>query len=818
MFYFDLFRGNLNRINWDEIIGNDPDTAAKLFTDAFLEVAKQSIPSKSITVRQGDKPWMHNEIRKEIRKRRRTHRRAKRTNTPEDWARFRHQRNKVVTLVREAKTNHYNKIILGINTPNDITSRKWWNLCKSVYSAKPANKQGIPAIQHEGRVISDYQDKAEIFNSYFAGITNIDTSQATLPNLEPPDALNLELIDITEKDVYDIIKSLKTAKACGPDNISHILLKEGASVISKPLSQLFTKSLQKGSFPSIWKEANVCPIFKKGDPHNCNNYRPISLLSCTGKLFERCVFKYLFNYLRDNDLLSPDQSGYIPGDSTVCQLTTLYNSICQGLDEKHSIQFVFFDLSKAFDRVWHEGLIHKLRLFGIRGRLLSWFQNYLTDRRQRVVLGGKFSDWLTIKAGVPQGSVLGPLLFLIYIDDLARLIRCFKKLFADDTCIYKVLRTEHDFRTIHHDLTNIGNWEVDSAQKFNPDKTESLLITLKREEPLAEEQLSFKAHPIKKVEHHRHLGVTLSSNATWYEHILNICKTASKRVGILRGLKYKLNRQALQTIYFSFIRPTFEYSDAVWGHAPRHQIYYDLLEKLQLEAARIITGTNVSISRAKLYEETGWEPLTTRREKHRLVLFYKMINGLAPIHLSNLLPATRQTQYSLRNSDNLTVPFCRTETYRQSFIPATTRDWNSLSLELRSAPTLGSFKSRLDKHFNVRKPPPYFFLGDRKINALLSCLRNGVSKLNYDLCKNHVAADPSCICGNAMETVFHYFFECPLYTVHRDAMFMAALDIDGEVQLNVNTLLKGGSQLTLAENEHLHKIVSDYITSTGRFD
>lgn len=814
---FAMFRQKLSQVDWDAVLKNSSDQAAEKFTEILMNAAMETIPSKTCTIRQGDKPWMHNEIRTEIRRRRRLHKKAKHTNNPDDWKKFRTQRNKVITLVREAKTMHYNKIVSIINEPGETSTRQWWQLCKSVYSAKPVTNRGIPALFHHDNVVSADQDKAELFNRYFSSISDIDTSQATLPTINFPEHLSLQEIEITEQDVYDITKSLKVSKASGPDNVTHSLLKEAAPVIAKPLSRLFTKSLQTGKFPKTWKEANVCPVYKKGDPHNCNNYRPISLLSCTGKLFERCVFKYLFNYLRDNNLLSVDQSGYIPGDSTVCQLTTLYNNICKALDDKNSVQFVFFDLSKAFDRVWHEGLLYRLELFGVRGKLLSWFQNYLSDRRQRVVLGGKFSKWQTIEAGVPQGSVLGPLLFLIYIDDLAKLITSSKKLFADDTCVYKILKSEQDFRVLCHDMDNIGGWETDSAQKFNSDKTKGLLITLKQTEPYAEEQLTFKNQPVKTANHHKHLGVTFSTNATWYEHILTICRTASKRIDILRGLKYKLSRQALQTIYFSFVRPTFEYADVVWGHAPRHQLYYDLLEKLQLEAARIVTGTNRSISRTKLYEETGWEPLSTRREKHRLILFYKMVNNIAPQHLSNLLPEVNQSVYNLRNSGSYTPPFCRTETYRQSFIPATTRDWNSLPTDLKSAPTLSNFKSLLDKHYKMSKPPHYYFLGNRSNNALLASIRNGVSKLNHDLYRNHLAQNPHCDCGHPSETAFHYFLECPHYVVQRNTMLTKLLSWGRHLPVNINILLRGGSQLTEAENEQVHTAVSDFITSSGRF-
>ena len=309
---FELFRENLIEVDWDEVVEvDDPDTAAIRFTETFMEVAKQSIPSKTCTIRQGDKPWMHNQIRTEIRRRKRFHKKAKNTNSQDDWRKFRTQRNKVITLVREAKANHQNKIIVNINNPNDVSPREWWKLCKSVYSGKTTTKRGIPALYHNDSVISDDQDKADAFNTYFASISDIDTSQATLPPLHLLDNPRMDTINVTERDIQDIIKSLKSSKACGPDSVSHTLLKEDAPIIAKPLCKLFTKSLQTGQFPAIWKQAHVCPIYKKGDPHNCTNYRPISLLSCTGKLFERCVFKYLFNYLRDHDLLSTDQSGYI---------------------------------------------------------------------------------------------------------------------------------------------------------------------------------------------------------------------------------------------------------------------------------------------------------------------------------------------------------------------------------------------------------------------------------------------------------------------------------------------------------------------------
>ena len=209
------------------------------------------------------------------------------------------------------------------------------------------------------------------------------------------------------------MKTLVVGKASGPNGVNNRILKELSREISQPLCSLFNYSLQTCTVPNSWKESNVCPVPKKDNESQLSNCRPISLLNSEGKVFERLIFKHLFNHLRDNNVLTSMQSGFIPGDSTVNQLTFLYNTFCRALDDGKEVRVVFCDISKAFDRVWHAGLIHKLEAAGVSGRLLLWFKNYLSDRKQRVVLPGAYSDWTNIRAGVPQGWILGPLLFLV---------------------------------------------------------------------------------------------------------------------------------------------------------------------------------------------------------------------------------------------------------------------------------------------------------------------------------------------------------------------------------------------------------------------
>jgi hypothetical protein len=302
-------------------------------------------------------------------------------------------------------------------------------------------------------------------------------------------------------------------------------------VINATNTKLINISLRESRVPQIWKQANVVPVYKKGDKHNFTNYRPISLLSCTGKVMERVVFKYVFNYVCDHDILSKFQSGFTPGDGSVNQLAQLYHLFCEALDKKKDVRAVFCDISKAFDRVWHDGLLFKLNQIGIHGGLLNWFQNYLDCRKQRVTLKGKHSEWGNITAGVPQGSVLGPLLFLIYINDITERISGNIRLFADDTTLFiNVDDLDHDTATINADLAILSDWAQKWLVSFNESKTMAMFISNKRNTNPPD--LIFNNVILDTIQQYTHLGLTINSNLTWSSHIQNICAKARMRTDL----------------------------------------------------------------------------------------------------------------------------------------------------------------------------------------------------------------------------------------------------------------------------------------------
>ncbi len=457
-------------------------------------------------------------------------------------------------------------------------------------------------------IISDDQQKAEKFNNFFLKNSNIDDSHAHIPPTNDNSDSTLSNIHVKTQDVADLLKCLNVSKATGPDIISHSMLKMAGDIIAPSLQRLFNLSLQKAVFPQSWKRANVVPIYKKNEKSIPDNYRPVSLLSCVSKLFERCVFKYVFNFLRDTHAISIKQSGFKPGDSTVYQLTYLYHIFAEALDRQKELRIVFCDISKAFDRVWHPGLLNKLLKTGISGTLYKWFENYLTNREQRVVINGQCSSWGKINSGVPQGSVLGPLLFLIFINDVTEVVKSSEiRLFADDTILYLFVDNPITSAVaLDEDLKSLDEWANKWLIKFSPSKTKTMLVS-KKKKILSHPKLSMGETNLDEVKSHKHLGLILSHDLSWSEHIEDLATRASQSLEILNALKHKLDRATLEKLYIAFVRSKLEYSCITWDNCSNQ--LSDMLENINYRAAKIISGAIHRTSHNIVYGELGWESL-----------------------------------------------------------------------------------------------------------------------------------------------------------------------------------------------------------------
>ena len=386
------------------------------------------------------------------------------------------------------------------------------------------------------------------------------------------------------------------------------------------------------------------------------------------------------------------------------------------------VRIVFCDISKAFDRVYHPGLLHKLEKAGITGPLLMWFNDYLSNRLQRVVIQGGTSSWGRVEAGVPQGSVLGPLLFLIFINDIVNVVRSPIRLFADDTTLFiTVNEPAAAAASLNSDLQEIETWAEQWLVVFNPSKTKSMIISRKRISR-THPDLVFMDQTLQNETEHKHLGLILRSDLTWSSHINEIINKGMKIVNILKHLQMRLSRKSLEILYLSFIRPILEYGSAVWDGCTSSES--ERLENVQLAAARVITGATRGTNHQLIYEEAGLEKLSERRTKSKLILFYKIVHGLAPFYLQNLLPnyVHDRNCYEVRSNRNFSSVRTRTNLFDVSFFPSTVKLWNSLPIHVRNSENVDEFKSRLNK--NTKKCNKLYYLGGEESDSPSRTLAN----------------------------------------------------------------------------------------------
>ena len=382
----------------------------------------------------------------------------------------------------------------------------------------------IPPILVNNKFILDCKEKAKVFIKYFSNQCKPIANDSILPVFQYVTDKRINNIKIISDEILNLIRKLNPKKACGPDQISGHMLRISDKSVVLPLKLIFFNILKTSKYPALWKLANVTPIHEKNDKQLIKNYRPISLLPICGKIFEKLVFDNIYKYLNDNHLITSNQSGFRPGDSTTNQLLYLVSEIHESFENPHTLEVraVFLDISKAFDKVWHQGLIFKLKQNGIDGNLLKFFDSYLNHRQQRVVLNGFHSEYEAIESGVPQGSVLGPLLFLIYINDLEKNLKCNVKFFSDDTMLYSIVEEVNaSADDLNHDLELIRRWAYQWKMEFNPDPTKQateVLFSCKRKKP-CHPSIYINGNEVAKEEEQKHLGLILRSNLSFRKHL-----------------------------------------------------------------------------------------------------------------------------------------------------------------------------------------------------------------------------------------------------------------------------------------------------------
>ena len=758
----EQIRDELSNMDWHSLFSRlNVNEMTLVFSNTLLDIFSRNISNRIITCNDKDAAWITPQVKKAIKRNSRVYRKwVKRGRKPEDHDKVREVQNSTNKMIRETKSSYYEKLGDTISDPR-TGQKHFWTAFKRITNKKKTTN--IPPIIDNKLFVSNFQQKAKIFNDYFADQCTIHDNGSVLPAFNLRTNAILSQIDINEDQIVDIISKQNSKKAHGCDNISVAMLQLCPTEISVPLSLIFQKCVTIGKFPDSWKFANVQPIHKKNNRQIKSNYRPISLLPICGKILEKIIFDQVYSFLNDNRLISTNQSGFRPGDSTIYQLISITSNIYKTFEKHDETRALFLDISKAFDKVWHDGLIFKLKSSGISGTLLSFFENYLQNRHQRVVLNGAMSDWSSISAGVPQGSVLGPLLFLVYINDLTENISSQMRLFADDSSLFtpvKVIIETNEKLT--QDLQTITNWAYQWKMVFNPDITKQaveVIFSVKKKKPYHPE-LNFNDVPVSREEHTKHLGVFLDSKLNFSKHIHEAVRKATKGLSLMKYLSRYVSRKVLDLSYKLYVRPHLDYGDVIY-HNQRTDLM-DLIEQIQYKAALVVTGCWQGTSRVKLYDELGWESLADRRWGRRMTLYYKILNGLTPSYLFEHIP-DNTPNVTLRKFTQKTDRYDTTDRYDNSFFPFCIDNWNNLDSCIRLSSSLSNFKTNIN-NFIRPKSTSFYSIRDKEGIKLLTKIRVTFSDLrDHRFNHNFNCVNPTCRCGLEDETSVHYFLCCPRY-------------------------------------------------------
>lgn len=502
---------------------------------------------------------------------------------------------------------------------------------------------------------------------------------------------SMENITVSVNGVIKLLKNLKPYAASGPDGIPTMLLKHTAVEIAPAVTLLFQASINQGKVPSQWKKAQIVPLFKKGSRSDAANYRPISLTSVLCKLCEHIIHCAVIQHLTDSNILSDAQHGFRKQRSCDTQLINMLDDLAKGLDSKSQIDVVLLDFEKAFDKVSHRHLLKKVQHYGISGTTLEWISDFLHSRTQSVLVDGQKSSESFVSSGVPQGSVLGPLLFLIYINDLPECISSSTtRLFADDSVVSKIISSVDDAASLQKDLDALQAWESKWLMRFNAPKCHVIRVTNKRKPIPA--SYTIHGHVLEVVNSAKYLGVHIDSKLSFNTHVDTITKKANcTRAFFSRNLSHS-SQKVKEAVYTTFIRPTVEFAATSWD--PHTQRNTKKLEQVQRSSARFVMGDyRRTSSVSAMLEHLDWPSLQERRYHNRLLMMYKIRYNLVDIpwrnHLTPLSTPTRG------HSSRFAIPRTSSSAYASSFYPRTIRDWNILPVDPAAYPSLNTFKSVL---------------------------------------------------------------------------------------------------------------------------
>ncbi len=694
-----LFKEKLCNVNWDDLCSSaDVNVNYTVFVNTFQTLYDECIPKKVIKKHSAKKkpkaPWITNCLLKCIRRKNSLYKKSVRNPTVANIHKYKVYRNKLNSLLRVSKQNYFSSQL----EKEKRNMRNTWKVLNSILRCP--KKTSCQKFVSGNKTYTNPSQIANEFNHFFANIgpslankiqhqgkdfsMYLNNSCASTCFFKPTDVNEIE----------KIIGKLGNNKSPGYDLIKSNVVKLVAHQISYPLKLIFNMSLNSGIVPDALKIAKVVPIYKKDSPETFSNYRPVSVLPCFSKILERIVHERCYNFLSVNNILYKRQYGFRHMHSTYMAVLDFIKDINSAIDNNMYTAGIFMDLSKAFDTIDHDILLCKLYHYGFRGVSYEWFKSYLINRRQFVSYNNVLSSYENVQCGVPQGSILGPLLFIIYMNDICTTSKLLSFiLFADDTTVFysnKDINNVYD--TINSELKEVCNWFKCNKLSLNAKKTNLMFIgTPHQTKQIKDNRYIFlDGCKLTRVSDAKFLGITLDENLTWKSHINVISKTCSRNIGVLNKLKYVLPKPTLYQLYCTLILPYLSYGILLWGSA----CYVNLnrIFKLQKRAIRIISNSSYLCHTKPLFEKYNVLDIFDLYSKEVCLFMHKYHNGLLPRAFDNLFTNMKDVHdYNTRNKNNY-----RSEIHKmENVISIGPKMWNYLPKEIRSLKHVSAFKSKL---------------------------------------------------------------------------------------------------------------------------
>ena len=706
----EVFTNKLRNINWYLVTDcEDINKAWKMFSNLFMSVIDQVAPVKQVRLKQKTEMWFTSEIVNLIRQRDHAYNVFIKSKSSDHHTEYKRLRNLTQSAIKHAKQNYVKEHL----TENSGCIKKLWKSIKNLGFMGKIKAQNINiGLRKDNDIVFDKKYVANKFNSFFCNI-----AQLLVEKLPPNDKVDYESVrnfyadkkvkcnnfkfdKVSENEVYKLLDKIDSNKATGLDNIGARFIKDGAKVISLPISYLINLSFEKSAFPEDFKQAKVVPLYKKGDKNFEGNYRPVSILPVISKIFERAAFNQIDTYLSRNSTLYNNQSGFRSSYSTDTALTYLSDSIRKNMDKGKLTGLILLDLQKAFDTVNHSILTSKLKYIGFDTNSVSWVASYLSCRKQFVEIGGTRSDAGEVKCGVPQGSILGPLLFILYINDMSTVIKgeCSLYLYADDSAL-AVSGT--DIKSIEKQLTENMNlvslWLSQNRLSLHLGKTECILFgtshNISKNVPLNIICNNIKLQVTNCV---KYLGCFLDGNLSGNTMFDYTIKKINSTIKFLYRNKKFLTYDVRKMLVNSLVQPRFDYACSVW-YRPIGKVKQQQLQRCQNKCIRFVLNTP---SRHHIefndFEKLNYLNVTKRVEYLTLCNFYNIVSLKSPSYLQNLIVRNTHSHNTRKNVNSVLIPRVKSPG-KLSFFYNGSKMWNNLDNKIKSSSSKQQFKTNCKK-------------------------------------------------------------------------------------------------------------------------